>query len=183
MCVCVRGFSCVPLMTAAQQGGNTHSILWPSRVLTSLPWQRRLMLSDRSDLPLTEIRLQASHLLVSLSHLQYINLSFSHTHTHTYPYALHMQLNYILTVWARGELPGCEAPCWPLCSSRLKPFEEQRLYKFTLSSTYSIYPSFFLSSVDSPLTPHDSLSYAGSQAKSSLKIGWNRCDFKSQPLV
>lgn len=118
MCVCVRGFSCVPLMTAAQQGGNTHSILWPSRVLTSLPWQRRLMLSDRSDLPLTEIRLQASHLLVSLSHLQYINLSFSHTHT--YPYALHMQLNYILTVWARGELPGCEAPCWPLCSSRLK---------------------------------------------------------------
>lgn len=67
--------------------------------------------------------------------------------------------------------------------SEMKPFEEQRLYKFTLSSTYSIYPSFFLSSVDSPLTPHDSLSYAGSQAKSSLKIGWNLCDFKSQPLL
>lgn len=101
-----------------------------------------------------------------------------------------MQLNYILTVWARGELvasfPAARPPAGLFVArdlSETKPFEEQRLYKLTLSSTYSIYPSFFLSSVDSPLTPHDSLPYAGSQAKSSLKIGWNRCDFKSQPLL
>lgn len=118
MCVCVRGFSCVPLMTAAQQGGNTHSILWPSRVLTSLPWQRRLMLwqvwfaLDRN----TATGLASPRVLVSST--VYKPVIF--THTHTYPYALHMQLNYILTVWARGELPGCKAPCWPLCSSRLK---------------------------------------------------------------
>lgn len=79
VCWCACGFSCVSFMTAAQQEGNTHSILWPSRVLTSLPWQHRLMLSDRSDLPLTEIRLQALHLpSLSLFHLQ----SYSYTHTH-----------------------------------------------------------------------------------------------------
>lgn len=171
-------------MTAAQQGGNTHSILWPSRVLTSLPWQRRLMLwqvwfaLDRN----TATGLASPRVLVSST--VYKPVIF--THTHTYPYALHMQLNYILTVWARGELPGCEAPCWPLCSSRLKWDEAvwgTETVQIHVELNILHLSLFFLSSVDSPLTPHDSLSYAGSQAKSSLKIGWNRCDFKSQPLL
>lgn len=80
MCACV--FSCVSFMTAAQQEGNTHSILWPSRVLTSLPWQHGLMLSDRSDLPLTEIQLQALHFPLSLSYC-IDTLTFTHWHTDT----------------------------------------------------------------------------------------------------